>query len=563
MRVKTALTVLVAAIALVSCPTAPKNDSIPVTGLNLSATEMTLKLRNTATLTVSLSPSNATDTTVSWSSSNFMIASVDNNGKVTANGPGPATITATSVDNTSVSATCAVTVEMEAPKALPLGTAVDVSAYNDLPMYTMLTVEASAKPEGSGSASFSYPGTLATSSVSASRLASGEAGTLGAGAVIASEDHVYSAKQVSCDERMRKAENEALADRSLQFSRAADRATTPISVGSTWTGINVIDFSIYSEPWVTINATCRAISDHAYFFVEDGYESNVSTNLSGYATAFDSIYSVNHDKFGEENDVDGNGKVVVLFSHYITQGVLGYFYSIDKYPKSTYTYSNTSDIFYITADTQYQGDYVLGTLAHEFQHMIYFDQHYNRSVPSTYAWLNEALSQAAEYYNGYTSNHLAWIRSFLTSDWPSLSLTYWTSDNYGYGAVFIRYLIDQYGGAITKNLCSTDKIGIAAVESATGDDFNTIFHNFSRAIVLSGTGVSSSASDNYSTLDLRTIQPNGRGGLQPFALVLDAGTTQNINWAPYCLWFSKWTGNFGTMTLTGSSYAGTAFGLVQ
>jgi hypothetical protein len=305
MRVKTALSVLVAAIAYAGCPTAPKNDSIPVTGLNLSATEMTLLFRNSATLTVSLTPSNATDTTVSWSSSNFLIASVDNNGKVTANGPGPATITATSVDNTSVSAACSVTVEIEAPKALPLGTAVDVSSFNDRAMYAMLTVEASAKPEGSASASFSYPGTLATTSVSASRVASGEAGTLSAGAVIASEDHAFSAKQVSCDDRMRKAENEALADRSLQFSRAADRATTPSSVGSAWTGINVIDFSIASEPWVTINATCRAISDHAYFFVEDGYSDRVASDLSGYATAFDSIYSVDRDKFGEENDVDG------------------------------------------------------------------------------------------------------------------------------------------------------------------------------------------------------------------------------------------------------------------
>ena len=81
---------------------------------------------------------------------------------------------------------------------------------------------------------------------------------------------------------------------------------------------------------------------------------------------------------------------------------MGYFYSVDKYPKATYTQSNEGDIFYMTTDAGYQGDIVNGTLAHEFQHMIYFDQHYNRGVTSTYTWLNEALSQAAEYYTGYT-----------------------------------------------------------------------------------------------------------------------------------------------------------------
>ncbi len=47
---------------------------------------------------------------VTWSSDNEEIATVDNNGKVTAVGAGDATITATSADDTSKTATCAVTV---------------------------------------------------------------------------------------------------------------------------------------------------------------------------------------------------------------------------------------------------------------------------------------------------------------------------------------------------------------------------------------------------------------------------------------------------------------------
>ncbi|MCE5256178.1 MAG: hypothetical protein LLF89_04945, partial [Spirochaetaceae bacterium] len=233
----------------------------------------------------------------------------------------------------------------------------------------------------------------------------------------------------------------------------------------------------------------------------------------------------------------------------------------DKYSSTTYSDSNEGDIFYMTTDTAYQGNIIKGTLAHEFQHMIYFDQHYNLGTTSSYTWLNEALSQAAEYYNGYTDNHLAWIESFLGNDWPGLSLTYWTSSNYGYGAIFIRYLIDQYGDTAIKNMCSTDKIGIAAVEAATGASFNTIFTNFTRALVMSGTGDSSDSRFNFTTLDLRSIQSTGRGGLLPYTTTLVAGNNYNGSLYPYEIAFNKWSGSFGTIKLTGTNFYGTAFGL--
>ena len=86
----------------------PIDDSIPVTGITLNKTSETLTVGNTVSLTATVTPSNATNKNVTWSSSNSSLASVVN-GLVTANKAGTATITATTADGSFV-AQCTVTV---------------------------------------------------------------------------------------------------------------------------------------------------------------------------------------------------------------------------------------------------------------------------------------------------------------------------------------------------------------------------------------------------------------------------------------------------------------------
>ena len=82
---------------------------ILVTGVTVSPTTASLEIGDTQQLTATVSPSNATDKTVSWSSNNTSVATVSSTGLVTAISSGGATITVTTTDGHKT-ATCVVTV---------------------------------------------------------------------------------------------------------------------------------------------------------------------------------------------------------------------------------------------------------------------------------------------------------------------------------------------------------------------------------------------------------------------------------------------------------------------
>ena len=85
--------------------------SVKVTAITLNKTATTISAGQTETLSVSsVTPDDATDQTVTWSSDNEAVATVDADGKVTAVALGTANITATANDGSGVTATCVVTV---------------------------------------------------------------------------------------------------------------------------------------------------------------------------------------------------------------------------------------------------------------------------------------------------------------------------------------------------------------------------------------------------------------------------------------------------------------------
>ena len=86
-----------------------KAKTVAVTGISLDKTELTLKSGEKATLTATVTPANATDKSVTWTSSDPPVVAVDN-GEILAGKPGTATITVKTKDG-GKTATCKVTVE--------------------------------------------------------------------------------------------------------------------------------------------------------------------------------------------------------------------------------------------------------------------------------------------------------------------------------------------------------------------------------------------------------------------------------------------------------------------
>lgn len=86
-------------------------DDVPVTKVALDKTSASLSgAGSTVTLKATVTPVNATLTTLSWTSSNNAVAKVSSSGVVTAVAAGSAVITAQALDGSGKSATCVVTV---------------------------------------------------------------------------------------------------------------------------------------------------------------------------------------------------------------------------------------------------------------------------------------------------------------------------------------------------------------------------------------------------------------------------------------------------------------------
>ena len=84
------------------------HKTIEADSVTLDQSELNLEVGGTATLTATVAPESVTDPTITWASSNEDVATVNENGVVTAVGEGTATITATAANG--VSAACEVTV---------------------------------------------------------------------------------------------------------------------------------------------------------------------------------------------------------------------------------------------------------------------------------------------------------------------------------------------------------------------------------------------------------------------------------------------------------------------
>lgn len=176
------------AIGLLSCTEEPA--PIAVTSITLDSTSMTLIEGDTQKLTATVSPSNAENKAVIWTSSNSSVASVKE-GTVTALKVGEATITAKS-DDGGKTATCKVTVNA---KVYPVtGVTLDKTSY-EMTEGDEFTLTATVKPDNATNKNVTW----SSSNTSVATVSNGKVTALKAGTATITVKTEDGGKTATCE----------------------------------------------------------------------------------------------------------------------------------------------------------------------------------------------------------------------------------------------------------------------------------------------------------------------------------------------------------------------------
>lgn len=231
-------------------------------------------------------------------------------------------------------------------------------------------------------------------------------------------------------------------------------------------------------------------TDHVYMWVQtkpDAVEINLN-RLRRAADDFEAeIYPRTREFFGSEAQpgVDCDPHVHVVHAMGVGSSVGGYFSSPDSYPKAVRSDSNEGQVFVMHAAPGYNGsdpggDTYMSTMAHEFQHMISFN---NNHAPDL--WLEEGAAQFAERLNGF-GGKIGTTFEFAAR--PETQLNTWEESSagangahYGAGYLFWSYLYDRFGEETIKKLARSPErseqaiMRILAESGVTNPDTNKAF----------------------------------------------------------------------------------------
>ena len=217
-----------------------------------------------------------------------------------------------------------------------------------------------------------------------------------------------------------------------------------------------------------IKATLRFITEHAYFWVENGVSYNAQ-ELKDLAATFETqIYPTNRTFFGSEwtPGIDGDPHIYILYAQGLGSSLAGYYSTADSVHPLVHPYSNGHEMFFFNADNSPMGDSdTFGTLAHEFQHMIHWYQDRNED-----SWLNEGFSELALWLNSYYNAGFDWLFS-KQPDWQLNTWSEVTDEarvHYGSSFLFVVYFLDRFGETATQELVRNPKNGLDSVDEVLG-----------------------------------------------------------------------------------------------
>ncbi len=272
-----------------------------------------------------------------------------------------------------------------------------------------------------------------------------------------------------------------------------------------------------------VTARVRLVSERAILYEDRTAEGSLSQeDITLFAGLFDNpIYPVNTENFGYPSDLDGNGRVIILFTPTVNRlsppgsddFVGGFFFGLDLMPNLEH--SNAGEVFYIIVPDP-TGEYgnvwgadlirrwVSPILAHEFQHMINHNERFiERGAPQREAlWLSEGLAHMAEDLVGeelrkrgreaeadeHQSGNRHRASLFLRK--PSdvsliIAAGQGTLEERGAAWLFLEYLRGQTGSNnVLRSLTGTTLTSTVNVETVMGREWTDLFSDWSAALEL-------------------------------------------------------------------------------
>jgi hypothetical protein len=278
-----------------------------------------------------------------------------------------------------------------------------------------------------------------------------------------------------------------------------------------------------------VTARLRNISSRALIFLDEASPAGGFTDadLAALATEFDRfIHPTVTGAFGQESDLDGNGRVIILLTPAVNRLTLpgydgfvaGFFFGIDLLKGRAG--SNEGEILYALVPDPMgrEGpslprstvlEVLPPVMAHEFQHMIHFNQRVLLGgAPGQEAlWLSEALAQMAEDLVGavfrrasrpdkahqYQVGNWGRARRFLQN--PSqvsvlASVPPGTLAERGAGWLLLKQLHGLSGGDhLLRSVTSSTSTGVANLTAAAGRSWESLLGDWAGSLYLDGAGI--------------------------------------------------------------------------
>lgn len=227
----------------------------------------------------------------------------------------------------------------------------------------------------------------------------------------------------------------------------------------------------------SIAATLVHVGVHAYFYIEDEYLNSLNQfdrlvfnqQVRDAGEEFDNnIYPKEVAFWGSEPSpgIDNDPKITILLKR-LTSGTGGYFDSVNGYSTAQAQNSNQREMITVNVLSLGTGRFKI-FLAHEFQHLISFNQKELLRDTSEDVWLNELRSQytitTVGYNDDFKNSDLSQrVQTFLSN--PSDSVTEWPNTSIDYASVtlFGQYLFDRFGPSILHDTLQSSAVGISSI----------------------------------------------------------------------------------------------------